>query len=148
MKTNPIIRKQIGATAVEFAVTLMLFMLLIFGMVEWSLYLFNRHIITDASRRGARFGIVQATPRKTADEIEQKVLDYSSDHLVTFGTPNPDDLKINKPTDAPLIICTKPGDNLEVIVRYKYTFLLLPSLTLGRVSPSKDILARTLMRCE
>ena len=136
-----IIRKQDGAAAVEFAVILPLFLLIVFGIVEWSLYLFNDHIITDASRRGARRGIVQASPKIAESEIRATVLNYTGDHLVTFGAQN-------TPSVTVPAICATFGDNLEVNVTYNYQFLLLPALTVGKVSPTKTITARTVMKCE
>ena len=141
MKSNLIIREQKGSGAVEFAIVLPLFLLIVFGIVEWSLYLFNDHIITDASRRGARRGIVQASPKISASEIQDTVLTYTGDNLVTFGAQN-------TPSVTVPAICETFGDDLEVNVSYNYQFLLLPALTVGGVSPSKTITARTVMNCE
>jgi Flp pilus assembly protein TadG len=141
MKSNWLIRKQTGAAAVEFAVILPLFLLIVFGIVEWSLYLFNEHIITDASRRGARRGVVQVIPRVPETEIRAKVLEYTGNNLVTFGTQN-------TPSVTVPAICVTFGNDLEVDVSYNYQFLLLPALTAGTVSPSKTITARTVMKCE
>ena len=141
MKSGQLIRKQDGAAVVEFAIILPLFLLIIFGVIEWSLYLFNDHIITDASRRGARRGIVQASPKIPVSEIQDTVLNYTGDHLVTFGTQN-------TPSVTVPAICVTFGDDLEVNVSYNYQFLLLPVLTAGKVSPTKTITARTVMKCE
>lgn len=141
MKPKWIIRKQSGATAVEFALILPLFLLIVFGAIESGLYLFNDHIITDASRRGARRGIVQASPKIPASEIEATVLAYTGENLVTFGTQN-------TPSVTVPAICVKFGDDLEVTVSYNYRFLLLPALTAGKLSPTKTITARTVMKCE
>ena len=148
MNTGRIIRKQDGAAAVEFAIILPLFLLIVFGIVEWSLYLFNDHIITDASRRGARRGIVQASPKVPASEIQEEVLRYTGDHLVTFGTPNTPNVEVSINALSPPSNCTTFGDDLIVNVTYDYTFLLLPALTFGKVSPSATIIARTVMKCE
>ena len=141
MKSNLIIRKQKGSAAVEFAVILPFFLLIVFGIVEWSLYLFNDHIITDASRRGARLGILQASPRIPESDISDEVLEYTGSNLVTFGAQN-------TPSVTVPAICVTFGNDLEVVVSYNYHFLLLPALTAGKVSPSKTITARTIMKCE
>jgi Flp pilus assembly protein TadG len=141
MKSKRLIRKQDGAAAVEFAIILPLFLLFIFGIVEWSLYLFNEHIITDASRRGARRGVVQVVPRVTETEIRAKVLEYTGNHLVTFGTQN-------TPSVTVPATCVTFGNDLEVDVTYDYHFMVLPAFTAGKVSPSKTITARTVMKCE
>jgi len=141
MKTVRIIKEEKGASAVEFAILLPLFLLIVFGIIEWGLYLFNDHIITDASRRGARLGILQASPRISVADIRTEVLTYANDNLVTFGIRTPPQI------DVPAI-CTTFGDDLAVNVSYNYTFLLLPALTAGKVAPSKTITARTVMKCE
>ena len=132
----------------EFALVLPLLLLIVFGIIEWGIFMFNEHLITNASRAGARQGILQRTPRFSADEIKTNVRNTINNRLVTFKAPNPNDLKINEPPDPPIVSCTAFGNNLEVIVRYNYTFLLLPRLTAGLVSPSKTITARTSMKCE
>ncbi len=151
MKSCMILRRQDGSSAVEFAIVLPLFLLIAFGIVEWSLYLFDDHIITNASRSGARHGIIQATPKISEDEIQATVLNYTSDNLVTFGTPTPPSVAVknlSNPAMASPIRCVTFGDDLEVSVSYNYQFLLLPALTFGGVSPSKTITARTIMKCE
>ncbi len=151
MKSCTILRRQNGSSAVEAAIILSFFMLIVFGIVEWSLYLYNDHIITDASRRGARRGIVQASPKISEGEIQATVLSYTGDNLVTFGTQTPPSVAVKNlsdPTMASPIRCTKFGDDLQVAVSYDYQFLLLPAFTFGRVSPSKTITARTIMKCE
>lgn len=136
-----VLRKQDGGSAVEFAIILPLFLLIVFGIVEWSLYLFNDHIITNASRAGARHGIIQASPRVSAGDIQQVVLDLSEKNLVTFGAKNQPSVDIQN-------ICSMFGDILSVKVSYNYTFLLLPSLTAGKVPAAKTIVAETAMKCE
>lgn len=147
MKTYLLIRGQKGASAVEFAIVLPLLLLIVFGIVEWGMYMFNRHIITNASRTGARRGIVQEVPRVPLSEIQQTVANYSSTHLVTFGIPNDPTVQVSA-NDVDDAICAKFNDDLEVAVSYNYTFLLLPTFTAGRVSPSRTITARTVMKCE
>jgi Flp pilus assembly protein TadG len=149
MRPYRLTRGQKGTSAVELAIILPLLLVLVFGIVEWSLYLFNRHIITNASREGARYGALFNYPNRfSPDEIREKVRDYASAHLVTFGTA---DLEINEDPDPPLVSCTNSGDSLEVIVRYDYTFLLFP-LLVKWVAPQvpfvKEIRGTTAMRCE
>jgi Flp pilus assembly protein TadG len=54
MKTKMMIRDQNGGAAVEFAIILPLLIALLFGIVEFGLLLYNKQIITNASREGAR----------------------------------------------------------------------------------------------
>ncbi len=140
------LKTQNGGSAVEFAIILPLLLLLVFGIVEWSVYLFDDHIITDASRAGARHGIIQAFPRVSAGEIQAQVLSYIGSNLVSFGAQNTPQVEVqvgSSPTS-----CTVKGDALTVKVNYTYTFLVLPALSAGLVPPSKTISAATVMRCE
>lgn len=50
-----------GASAVEFALLLPLLMLILFGIIEFGLALYQQAVLTNASREGARSGIVQCT---------------------------------------------------------------------------------------
>jgi Flp pilus assembly protein TadG len=78
--------RQKGAALVEFAVVLPILVLLLIGMMEFGLLLYNQHVLTNASREGARYGIVARTPRRTAVEIDSVVNEYCGNHLVTFGS--------------------------------------------------------------
>jgi len=136
---------QKGATAVELAIVCFLLILLIFGMIEFSIYLFNRHVITNAAREGARFGVISRPVRYTNEEIRDVVLNYSQQNLITFGT---DPFDINnvtiKPIDDDLSDGLDPGHrcevfeyefggsvhrcDLEVQVDFKYHFLFLKNI--------------------
>ena len=130
MSTPRIIRSENGAAVVEFALILPLLLTLLFGSIEFGLLLFDKAILTNAAREGSRFGIVSASPRKTPQEIESVVTNYTAANLITFGSPN-----------VPQITVTYTGQNfgdpLSVTVTYQYSFLiidnLLPSL-LGSIN--------------
>ncbi|HOG89211.1 MAG TPA: TadE/TadG family type IV pilus assembly protein [Smithella sp.] len=127
-----------GVSAVEFALILPVLVLILFGIVEFGLILYNQQVITNASREGARAGILFASTRPTEQEIKDVVANYTSDHLVTFqnGTSS-------NPT-VPTGPCTAFGSNLTVTVTYQYTFLMLDNL--GFTGP--NLTASTTMRCE
>jgi len=50
------LNSQEGAAMIEFAIILPLLLLFIFGIIEFSLALFNQQVITNAAREGARRG--------------------------------------------------------------------------------------------
>ena len=93
------IKNQDGATIVEFALIAPLLFLLIFGMIEFSLLLFNKHVITNASREIARAGVVAREDRFKVYDDDSCTIDYGIDafnattvgntwlqnNLVTFG---------------------------------------------------------------
>lgn len=64
-----------GANLLEFALVLPVFLLLLFGMVEFGLVLMKQSEMTSATREGARFGIILTDPRPTEATIKGKVCD-------------------------------------------------------------------------
>lgn len=149
-KIKHVVDNQSGAAAVEFALVLLPLMALIFGVLEFGLYLFNQQVITNASREAARAGIVariQPTRCSSAhlDTLADLVDSYSEEHLVTFGAPT-------SPRLDPPIACrddegnfgASRGDTMTVSVAYDYDFLFLSGLGLG----PKTLRAVSQMRLE
>jgi Flp pilus assembly protein TadG len=135
---------QTGAATVEFAVIAILLLTLIFGAIDYGLLLYNKQVITNAAREGARSGIVQRSPgnRVTVAEIQNTVLSYCQAHLVT-GASNP-----SSALEAPIVYyedkngtsVSDPNDptapNLSqgiigVEVRYTYDFFVISYLGIG-----------------
>jgi Flp pilus assembly protein TadG len=129
-----------GASAVEFAIILPVLILFLFGIIEFSILFYDKAVITNASREGARAGIVYQHPnRVTESEIQQVVLNYCGDNLITFGeTPS---LTINTTPGA------TAGDPLTVTVRYGYQFLVLPNF-ITTLTGGINLAATTVMRME
>lgn len=128
-----------GTAIVEFAIVLPLLLILVFGVIEFSLLLYDKAVITNASREGARAGIVQA-PRLTNAEITAIVENYCKNYLITFGADK---------TITTTIIREgmEFGDDLTVTVVYKYGFLVLPSFITSLVNPI-NLSGATVMRME
>jgi hypothetical protein len=103
---------------------------LIFGIIEFSLYLFNRQVITNATREGARAGIVvRSPPRVLANEnaeIESTVRGYAESHLVTFGADDQLDVTILRPDS-----CLDFDCQLIVQSDFTYDFLFLSTIGVG-----------------
>lgn len=133
-------RSKRGASAVEFAIILPLLIVLVFGIIEFGAFLFNQQVITNASREGARRGIVSQSPRVTDGEIGSVVDSYCTNHLVTFGTAN-------NPVTSVTRTGTSFGDDLKVTITYNYSFLVIPSFVPGVTSP-RTMTASTLMKYE
>jgi Flp pilus assembly protein TadG len=83
-------RRQEGAAAVEFAIILPVLMLLVLGGMDMGDMYFMQHVITNASREGARYAAKYSylTPQPTSSQISDFVklssgLDYNS-----FNFPN------------------------------------------------------------
>ena len=57
------LRGERGAAAVEFAITAVVLLMIVFGIIEFGILMFDKHVLTNASREGARAGIVMRIPR-------------------------------------------------------------------------------------
>jgi Flp pilus assembly protein TadG len=113
--------KQLGATAVEFALILPLLLLVVDGVMEFSFVMYDKVIITHAAREAVRAGVVLRTPKLSTDEIADVAHRYCADYLLSFGA-----------VSVPTVVVTQTTDPafqtpLEVTVSYTYRSLLVAS---------------------
>ena len=135
------IGNQKGAALVEFAIVLPLLLMFVFGMIEFSIMFYDKAVITNASREGARAGIVYDVPaRISTGDIETIVGNYCGGRLITFGSTNQETTTVSGP-------CINAGDTITVTVTYPYDFLVLPNFV-TTLTGSIDLSAVTTMRCE
>ena len=134
----------------EFALVLPVLMMIIFGIIEFGFIFYDKAIVTNASREGARRGIVYRTDVDTnsviavsVGEIQNTVRNYCESYLVSLGTGSANVLPPATVTGD----CAVPGSSLTVTVNYPYTFLLLPNFA-ESLAPAITLSATTVMRCE
>lgn len=134
------IMSERGVAAVEFALVAPLLVLLLFATIEFGLVLFDKAVITNASREGARFGSVH-DPTGTVDNaaIKAVVNTYLGDHLINLGSSNTADVP-DPQWDTPA-----PGF-LTVTVNFTYDFLVLPNFSF--IDTSIDLSGVTVMKVE
>jgi Flp pilus assembly protein TadG len=130
--------REKGVAAVEFALILPMLLLVLFMIIEFSIILYDKAVITNASREGARMGIVEATPRQTAGAITATINTYCASNLISFGPSTP-------VTTVPAV-CVASGDFLTVNVAYTYNFFVLPNFVGGPTGLT--LTGNTVMRCE
>ena len=139
------LKSQSGASAVEFALILPILLLLVFGIIEMGFVLFDKAMITNASREGARAGILFRVSPVTEQEIVDVVNTYLGNALITFAESANPTVTVKK-NDS------NPGNELTVTVAYTYTSLILPNLINSPVKqdfPREfNMIAETTMRME
>ena len=124
------LRRQAGSNLVEFALVLPLLLILVMGIVEVGLVIYDKAVITNAAREGARAGIVFRDPRMQLGEIQTVVQNYANAYLVTFGTtPAPTVEWLVEDLDNNTV--QSSGDRLTVTVRYQYDYLMLGNFIPG-----------------
>ena len=136
MDFHKIFDNQRGAAAVETAIIFILLMMFIFGIIEFGLLLFDKHILTNASREGARAGIVVGLNRSDDQHLTvagNEASGFCAAYLVGFGS-SPGSLTIATAlTDSDGNGSPSRGDALTVSLKYSYNFLFLSALELGPV---------------
>jgi len=138
-------RGREGVTAIETALLLPLLLIMLFGIIEFSICFYDKAMITNASREGARLGIVyrydDSGGRTHAPdaEIRAAVNQYCQNFLITFGSASPTTAITRTGNDA--------GNSLTVTVSYTYDFLVLPNF-LTSLAGAINLDATTVMRLE
>lgn len=130
------LRSESGASAVEFALLLPVLMMILFGVIEFGLALYRQAILTNASREGARLGIVQSVPPITNAAVDAKI-----DAYLTAAGINPGTVTRNTP-----VLTGGTNSNVTVTLTLPYTYVVLPGLT--SIAPSINLVATTVMRHE
>ncbi len=123
----------------EFALVLPILLLVLFAIIEFSIAMYDKAVITNASREGARRGIVMQAPRVSTVEITTTVTNYCGTHLISFGAA--------PVTTTVPAICVNTGDLLTVSVSYPYNFLVLPNFINSLTGPL-ILNGVSVMRCE
>jgi len=133
LKMSAKIKKEEGASAIEFAIILPLLLILLFGIIEFSILLYDKAMLTNASREGARVGIVyryqDGGPNHPGDtEIATTVGQYVQNHLISFASGSVVNTTIDRIDRDGNGDYDSPGDSLTVTVDYQYNFLVFDSL--------------------
>jgi Flp pilus assembly protein TadG len=135
------VRVQAGSALVEFGLVLPLLLLLLLGIVEFSVALFDKAMITNASREAARAGIVYKSPPLTPAQVSAVASNYLQNALVTFGSANTPQVTVSQTSG------TSSGDPLTVTVSYTYAGLALGPL-ISPLTGSMQLAATTTMLYE
>ncbi|CAN0626078.1 TadE family protein [Burkholderia multivorans] len=122
-------RDERGVVALEFVLVFPFMILLLFGIVDASLILCDKAVITNASREAARAGIVVRVPQLTPAEVTSVALAYAQNNLVTGGTATTPTVAVDQSGG------TSPGSPLKVTVSYTYDGLVLGSAVSAITGP-------------
>jgi Flp pilus assembly protein TadG len=133
-----------------------LLFVLTFAIVEFGILLFDKAVVTNASREGARAAIVYNTDGTdytpiTEAEVRNVVTSYANGYLVNFGAAGSNTLTA---ADIDIVYSPTPpesGGDVTVTVNYTYDFLVFPDLTGligGSFDGTVDLVGTTVMRME
>jgi Flp pilus assembly protein TadG len=128
-------RSNAGQAIIEFAFVLPLLAIMMVGIIEFGVIFYDQAVIANASREGARAGIVYqkdttttpaTCPRVADSTIDTVVNNYMSSRLINFGGVGATTSVSISPT-TPSADCTVIGETVTVTVTYVHTYLALPS---------------------
>lgn len=117
---------QKGTATVEFGLLLPVLLLIVSGIIEFGMAMYDKAVITNASREGARAGIVLRVPAVSTTEITTRVTTYTGNALLGLGAPSP--VAVDFPAQ------TNPA-HLAVRVSYTFRGLALGNLLSAINSP-------------
>jgi Flp pilus assembly protein TadG len=123
-------QSQKGSVMVEFALILPMFLLLLFGVITFSIALYNKTVLTMATREGARAGAIRDPNSSSTDRAQTAALNVCQNNLIIFGD-----------SITPVITTSASGDILTVSANINYTGLYVFSVVF-------PISAETSMRLE
>ena len=136
-------RRAVGVAAVEFALVLPVLILILLGIIDFGLMMYDKAMVTNAAREAARAGIVLANPRPSGSQIQNVVTTYCGTNLISLSGSS---------ACAPVVTnldkggspCQAFADRLQVRVTYTYNGPVLGLI--GRSAVPLD--GTTVMRCE
>ena len=114
---NRLVQSEKSVAAVELALILPILLIILFAIIELSTLLYDKAVITNASREAARAGIVNGS---VSDAIIQGYAqNYCKDRLITFRNPNTPNVIVSRPSGS------NSGNPLIVTVTYQFSGLVL-----------------------
>ena len=139
-----------GAVMVEFAVLCVVFLLIVGGIMDLGHAFYMDQVITNASREGARYGVVYQTysdgtrkaPSSFSPTISAHLLDSDEWNLTAY-LPSDADVHVSVVGDS----SATSGDKLEVTVTAKKFWFILDNF-IPSLGDSKTLSATTVMRLE
>ena len=129
-----------GQGLVEFALVLPLFLLLLFGMVEFGRAWMTKNILTGAAREAVRLAAVQENFATSTTVAKQRAIEV----LISAGISiSPDDVQVT--------ISDSPEPTIEVTVPYSFPLIVGGNFGIGQFvggGSTIQLTSRTSMRRE
>lgn len=125
-----------GATIPEFALVIPLLILLVAGIIEWSLLYMTSHVLHHAAREGARQAVVLRNLTDDDSRVQAKVASHVANITVL---PSPTQLEVH--TEKMVDLST--GEQIvRVKVEHDYKLLLFGGFGFGNVTLKREALMR------
>ncbi|WP_175950657.1 TadE/TadG family type IV pilus assembly protein [Burkholderia sp. BCC0405] len=110
-----------GVVSLEFVLMLPFLLMVLIGIIDTSLILCDKAVITNASREAARAGVMLRVPMLTTTQIANVAQTAMQNSLITGGTATTPVVTVTQANG------TTSGTALTVTVTYTYSGLVLGS---------------------
>ncbi|MDM7987564.1 MAG: TadE/TadG family type IV pilus assembly protein [Smithella sp.] len=140
-----------GVSAVEFALLLPVLVVIVFGIIEFGFILYDKQVITSASREVARAAIVRGANVTDINSAHEKYRTMPISFVSSSDLSAPSILTAKGTSDCTSLGTDAFGTNLTVTYTYEYEFLALSAvmgLIGGNLDSSYTLQGSTTMRCE
>jgi Flp pilus assembly protein TadG len=148
------LRSEKGGVAVEFAIIFPVLMLLVFGIIDLGHGWYMKHLISNASREGARYGTRSTGSTTAANALIPSISDYILNTSAENGNNGGYGLKVQLPGDNPMVTPSgpgytdsTPGKDLYVTVTATKTWWVVSKFIPG-MGPTSTISSTTCMKVE
>ncbi len=158
--------KECGGVAVEFAIILPVFLILVFGIIDFGHALYMKQVMSNASREGARYATKYHTDsagnHTLASALSPSISDYviktSAENsgnggvglaslLPSDSSPSVSNADLISTTLSPGYTSGNPGDDITVTVTATKNWFVIDKFIPG-MSDHINLMARTVMKCE
>lgn len=135
MKNRSALSSQRGQSAIEFALTIVMLVVLLVGMLELTMFVYTYSVLADAAKEGVRYAIVHGAsgttpagpsglPQTSASWGTCSSSDSGSDSVVS-AVKHYAALSLHSTTAINVFVCypdksNSPGSAVEVSVNYLY----------------------------
>ena len=127
-----------GAVAAEFAILLPVLLLIVFGTIEFGMMMYGREVVTNATREGARYGIVAQAPPVSSAAMITQATNYLTGTGVSTGSV----------TFSAPACCGATGTPVTLSAIYRYPWLIPYIPTMLELPSPFPISITTTMRHE
>ncbi len=143
------IRSERGAVAVEFAILLPVFLLLLCGIMDFGHAYYMKQLVTSASREGARYGTLYTTNASTGAHVNPNALNPSIHDWVynKYAPLLPSDANLQVDPGGAGYTSGASGADLYVTVTATKHWWVVGSLVPG-LGPTESVSSTTWMKCE
>ena len=127
-------QKRIGVTSVEFSFVAMVFLTVVFGMLELSIAVFQYHVVSQAARHGARLAIVRGELASALGKWDPRILGNTHSALLSANDPisnlvRPFAAGISPPRTTVTITWPDATNKLESLVQVEVVTVHQPFVT-------------------